>query len=264
MNILIVEDETMARKKLAAILEGLYPDMKIVGETDSVSGTISWLNDRSHKADIIFMDVELADGNCFEIFRQTDINASVIMTTAYDNYAVKAFEVESTDYLLKPVGPESVKRAVERCLARMGHGPEESGKAAENAGRGQEKSADESRTEAGHRNIRKRFLVRLNDTIVPVLVADIAYFYSEDKSTYLITRSGKKYVVDFSLDIAMEQLDHEAFFRISRNCITAMSAISRIVKMGSRYMIESIPAASFEMMVSRSRTDDFLHWLEER
>ena len=263
MNILIVEDETMARKKLAAILEGLYPDMKIVGETDSVSGTISWLNDRSHKADIIFMDVELADGNCFEIFRQTDINASVIMTTAYDNYAVKAFEVESTDYLLKPVGPESVKRAVERCLARMGHGPEESGKAAETAGREQEKSADEGRTEAGHRNIRKRFLVRLNDTIVPVLVADIAYFYSEDKANCLVVADGSRYIVDYTMDALEHRLDPDQFFRISRGCIVSRHAVKSVTRhLNGRLKLSVDPVCDTELLVSRARVDDFLAWLE--
>lgn len=237
MNVLIVEDEMMARKKLAATLTGLYPGMKIAGETGSVEETLSWLRDPSHKADIIFMDVELSDGNCFEIFRKTDIKANVIMTTAYDNYAVKAFEVESIDYLLKPVEEETLKRAVDRCISRQG----------------------------GRKGgTRKRILVKLNDTIVPVLVSDIAYLYAEDKSTYLVTKNRGKYIVDFSLDIAMEQLDHETFYRISRNCIISMQAISRIVKIGRRYKIDAQPAASFEMIVSRSRTDDFLDWLEEK
>ena len=169
--------------------------MKIAGETGSVEETLSWLRDPSHKADIIFMDVELSDGNCFEIFRKTDFKANVIMTTAYDNYAVKAFEVESIDYLLKPVEEETLKRAVDRCLSRQG----------------------------GRKGgTRKRILVKLNDTIVPVLVSDIAYLYAEDKSTYLVTKNKGKYIVDFSLEIAMEQLDHETFYRISRNCIISM------------------------------------------
>lgn len=255
MNVLIVEDETMARKKLASMLTGMYPDIHIVGETDSVSKTIAWIEDPGHHADVIFMDVELSDGNCFEIFRQTHIDANVIMTTAYDHYAVKAFEVESIDYLLKPIEPEPLRRAMERCRTRMsaaGRKPELSDTAPK-SGEG---------TDMAGRNIRKRFLVKLNDTIVPVLAADIAYFYSEDKATYLITRNGKKYIVDFSLDIAMEQLSPDDFFRISRNCIISVSAISSIVRIGSRFKIEAQPATSFEMMVSRSRTDDFLRWLE--
>ena len=260
MNVLIVEDETMARRKLASTLTELYPDIRIVGETGSVSGTIEWLGNPDHKADIIFMDVELSDGNCFEIFRQADIRAQVVMTTAYDHYAVKAFEVESIDYLLKPIEPETLKRAVERCRGRIAAS---AGQGAASAGQNTAPANSGTAAEQQGKSVRKRFLVKLNDTIVPVLSADIAYFCSEDKSTYMITRNGKKYIVDFSLDIAMEQLDRESFFRISRNCIISAAAISRIVRIGSRYRIEAEPSTSFDMMVSRSRTDDFLHWLEE-
>lgn len=100
--------------------------------------------------------------------------------------------------------------------------------------------------------------------IVPLKSSDIAYIYSEDKSTYVVTRNNRRYIVDFSLDIIMDQLSPETFFRISRNCIISMQAISSITKAGSRFRIESTPRASFEMMVSRSRTDDFLRWLEGR
>lgn len=234
MNILIVEDEMMARKSLAGTIERLYPDAVIAGQTGSVSETLAWLKDPSHHADIIFMDVELSDGNCFEIFRRTDIKAQVIMTTAYDSYAVKAFEVESIDYLMKPVEPEALRRAVDRCRKKIG------------------------------RHFKERFLVKLNDTIVPVKSSDISYIYSEDKSTYFVTRDYHRYIVDFSLDIIMDQLSPESFFRISRNCIISMQAISSITKTGSRFKIESTPRSSFEMMVSRSRTDDFLRWLEGR
>lgn len=253
MNILIVEDEIMARKNLANTLTRLYPDMKISGETGSVAETIAWLKNPENKADIIFMDVELSDGNCFEIFRQTDIRAQVIMTTAYDNYAVKAFEVESLDYLLKPVDETALKRAVGRCLARTG----------KDAGLPQsDRSADKD--PQGRKHPKERFLVKLNDTIVPVKTIEIAYFYSEDKATYIVTKSGKKYIVDFSLDIATCRLPDDVFFRISRNCIISLPAISSIIRIGSRFKIESAPASSFEMIVSRSRTDDFLRWLEGR
>lgn len=255
MNILIVEDETMARRSLANTIKRLYPEMDIVGETGSVTETLEWLGNPANSADIIFMDVELSDGSCFEIFRQTDIKSKVIMTTAYDSYAVKAFEVESIDYLLKPIEPEDLKRAVERCKAKT-----------ENADRITVPAlpARDTGDTPHSRHFKERFLVKLNDTIVPVKTADIAYFYSEDKATYLFTRDNRKYVVDFSLDIVMEQLDPVSFFRISRNCILAMSAISSIIRIGSRFKIESLPRPSFEMMVSRSRTEDFLRWLEGR
>lgn len=121
MNVLIVEDEIMAQKSLARVLAQHFPDMEIVGYTTSVKGTVAWLNNPENRADIIFMDVELADGECFEIFRQTEVKAKVIMTTAYDSYALKAFEAGSVDYLLKPVDASALKRAVARCRMSGGH-----------------------------------------------------------------------------------------------------------------------------------------------
>ena len=255
MNVLIVEDEAMARRSLANTLKRLYPETDIVGETGSVTETLEWLGNPANSADIIFMDVELSDGSCFEIFRQTDIKAKVIMTTAYDSYAVKAFEVESIDYLLKPIEPEDLKRAVERCKAKT-----------ENADRITVPTLPARDTGGTQhpRHFKERFLVKLNDTIVPIKTEGIVCLYSEDKSTYLVTRDGRKYVMDFSLDIALEQLDPSVFFRISRNCIISMSSISSIVKIGSRLKIEPSIPASIDMMVSRSRTEDFLRWLEGR
>ena len=120
-KVLIVEDELMAQKSLIRVLAKHYPDMDVIGTTTSVKGTVAWLEDPANKPDIIFMDVELSDGVCFEIFRQTEVKAKVIMTTAYDSYALKAFEAGSVDYLLKPIEPEYLKRAVSRCQSRSGN-----------------------------------------------------------------------------------------------------------------------------------------------
>ena len=115
MKVLIVEDEIMAQKSLTRVLMQNFSDMEIVGYTDSIKSTVNWLKDNPRFADVIFMDVELADGVCFEIFRQIEVNAKVIMTTAYDSYALKAFEAGSVDYLLKPIDSTALKRAVARC-----------------------------------------------------------------------------------------------------------------------------------------------------
>ena len=115
MKVLIVEDEIMAQKSLTRVLMQNFPEMEIVGYTNSIKSTVDWLNGANPNVDIIFMDVELADGVCFEIFRQVEVKAKVIMTTAYDSYALKAFEAGSVDYLLKPVDSVPLKRAVSRC-----------------------------------------------------------------------------------------------------------------------------------------------------
>ena len=252
MRVLIVEDEIMAQKSLTRILTQNFPDMEIVGTTGSVKSTLEWLKTPGNHADVIFMDVELADGECFEIFRQHEVKAKVIMTTAYDSYAIKAFEAGSIDYLLKPIDLSALKRAVARC--RMSGGGVDIESLLKAIG------SDST----PKKEYKERSIIRFNDRIVPVPTDDIAYVYSEEKTNYMITFSGNKYIIDTSLDVMAEDLDPEKFFRISRSCIIAMSAISSIIKQaGSRLRIISRPEASFEITVSRSRVDDFLAWLEK-
>ena len=252
MNVLIVEDELMAQKSLTRVLTQHFPDMNIVGTSTSVKGTVEWLNTPGNSADIIFMDVELSDGECFEIFRQTEVKAKVIMTTAYDSYALKAFEAGSVDYLLKPIDPDSLKRAVARC--RMSGGRIDAEALLKVLG-----SANVPKKE-----YKERYVVRFNDRIVPLQTSNIAYVYSEDKTNYLVTFDDQRYIIDSSLDVITEELDPEHFFRISRSCIVQMKAITSIIKQaGGRLKIVPEPKASFEMTVSRSRVDDFLTWLEK-
>lgn len=252
MNVLIVEDELMAQKSLQRVLLQNFPDMDIVGCTTSVKTTVEWLRKPENHADIIFMDVELSDGICFEIFRQTEVKAKVIMTTAYDSYALKAFEAGSVDYLLKPIDPDSLKRAVARC--RMSGGRIDAEALLKVLG-----SANVPKKE-----YKERYVVRFNDRIVPLQTSNIAYVYSEDKTNYLVTFDDQRYIIDSSLDVITEELDPEHFFRISRSCIVQMKSITSIIKQaGGRLKIVPEPKASFEMTVSRSRVDDFLAWLEK-
>ncbi|MBQ8812239.1 MAG: response regulator transcription factor [Bacteroidales bacterium] len=251
MNVLIVEDEIMAQKSLTRVLTQNFPDMSIVGCTSSVKSTVQWLKSPGNVADIIFMDVELSDGECFEIFRQVEIKAKVIMTTAYDNYALKAFEAGSVDYLLKPIDTSSLKRAVARC--RMSGGQVDVEALLKTIGSGN----------TTRKEYKERYIVRFNDRIVPLLTSNIAYIYSEEKNNYLVTFDEQRYVIDSSLDVISEELNPECFFRISRSCIISLKAIISIVKQaGGRLRILAAPESSFEMTVSRSRVDDFLNWLE--
>lgn len=250
-KVLIVEDEIMAQKSLIRTLTQNFPDMEIVGTAASVTGAVSWLDDPANKADIIFMDVELSDGECFEIFRQTEVTAKVIMTTAYDNYAIKAFEAGSIDYLLKPIDPAALKRAVARC--RMNGGMIDTEALMKALGN----------SSPAKKEYKERYIVRFNDRIVPLQTDSIAYVYSEEKTNWLVTFDGERYIIDTSLDVIGEELNPEFFFRISRSCIVSLKAISSIVKQaGGRLKVISNPEPSFEMTVSRSRVDDFMTWLE--
>lgn len=248
MKAFIIEDEIMAQKSLIRALSQNFPDIEVIGTATSVKGAVAWLKENT--TDIIFMDVELSDGICFEIFRQVDIKAKVIMTTAYDSYALKAFEAGSVDYLLKPVEADHLKRAVARCRMSGGRIDVDAlTRAIEGASQ--------------KKDYKERYIVRFNDRIVPLQTSNIAYVFSEDKNNYLVTFDDQKYIIDTSLDVIAEELDPEYFFRISRGCIVSMKAIDSIVKqMGGRLRLMVHPAPSFEMTVSRSRVDDFLKWLE--
>ena len=250
MRVLIVEDEIMAQNSLIRVLSQNFPDLDVVGTTTSVKGAVSWLRDPENSADIIFMDVELSDGVCFEIFRQVEVKSKVIMTTAYDSYALKAFEAGSIDYLLKPIEITDLKRAVARC--RMSGGNFDYEALAKALGMGQEK-----------KDYKEKYIVRFNDRIVPLQTSNIAFVYSEEKNNYLTTFDGERYIIDSSLDVISDELNPSLFFRISRGCIVNTKAIQSIIKQaGGRLLIKSNPPASFEMTVSRSRVDDFLGWLE--
>ena len=251
MKVLIVEDEIMAQKSLIRVLAQHFPDMSVVATTTSVKGTVDFLKSPENNVDVIFMDVELSDGVCFEIFRQVEVKAKVIMTTAYDSYALKAFEAGSIDYLLKPVDPEALTRAVSRCRTRS-----------------EQIDVDALLKALGgspaKKEYKERFIIKFNDRIVPLQASQIAYVYSEEKNNYLVTVDGQKYIIDSSLDVMNEELDPDCFFRISRSCIIAMKSITSILKQaGGRLRITAEPKSSFEMTVSRSRVDDFMTWLEK-
>ena len=263
MKALIVEDEPRAQRALENLLKANFPDVEVIGRTASVKETVDWL--AGNRPDVIFMDVELADGTCFDIFAQTSVDAQVVMTTAYDNYAVKAFEVNSVDYLLKPVEAEDLRRAVDRVKERLGKADGIDMTQVLEAFRKMQGGEEESMPIPVAGRKREKFLIRLNDRIVPVSVGDIAYFYSEAKNSYIVTRGGKSYVLDDSLDAVEAGLDPKAFFRISRGAIIAENVIDSAGKLlGGRLRLTLKPGipASTDLTVSRARADAFLDWLE--
>ena len=247
MKALILEDELRAREHMKKLIEEHFPSLEVVGSAGSVTEAVQWLMSNPDP-DVIFMDVELSDGLSFDIFTKVEINSPVIVTTAYDQYAIQAFEVNAVDYLLKPIELKDMQRAVARIASGEAKVP--SGEAVRNL-------LDQARKE--------KFLIKLNDRIVPVRVSDIAYFYSEDKNTYMVTEAGTTYVLDDSLDALVETLDPESFFRISRSCIIAEKSIDSVSKlMGGRLRISPKPGivSATDFTVSRARVDGFMKWLE--
>ena len=248
MKALIIEDEVRAREHLANLLVSHFPQMEVVGAIGSVKEAVEWISSNP-APDVIFMDVELTDGTSFDIFTQVDIPSPVVMTTAYDQYAVHAFEVNAVDYLLKPFGLPELQRAISRLT---------SGQVAKPSSEAVRNLLDQVRKE--------KFLIRLNNRIVPVRTADIAYFYSEAKNSFIVTTSGASYVMDESLDAIAGTLDPSAFFRISRSCIISEGVIDSVSRlMGGRLQVtprRGIPELT-DFTVSRARVDDFLAWLEK-
>lgn len=250
MTALIVEDEAMARAQLIKLLSNNFPDIEVVGQTDSICSTLDYL-EKKPEPEIIFMDVELADGDCFEIFRHKQVSSAVIMTTAYDSYAVKAFEAGSVDYLMKPINLRNLERAVERCRERVKDAPLDVERIIKAINGAQSK------------NYRERTIVRVGDKIIPIKYTDVAYFVSEEKSNYMILSDSAKYIIDSSLDALEDELNPDVFFRIGRGGIVSRNAIRSVERYyNGRLKLYLQPKPEEDMFVSRSRVDDFLQWLE--
>lgn len=250
MKALIVEDEAMARAQLVKLLTNNFQNIEVVGQTDSICGTVEYLG-ANPEPDIIFMDVELADGECFEIFRLKKISSSVVMTTAYDSYAIKAFEAGSVDYLLKPIRVSDLERAVARCKERK------------STGQMDVEAILKAIAPAREKHYRERSIVKLGDKIIPVKMVDVAYFISEEKSNYMVLHDNSRYIIDSALDALEADLDPDMFFRIGRGGIVNRNAVESVARhFNGRLKLNLRPRPDEEMFVSRSRVDDFLEWLE--
>lgn len=255
IKVLIVEDEIPAQLTLRRLIERCCAESEIVDMLTSVKSTIKWLEENPDGADVIFMDVELSDGVCFDIFDKVDIAANVIITTAYENYAINAFKRDTRDYLLKPIDEAELCRAWERCRERI---------EAKNAPNIEALLDMVRQKSANDKSFKKRFIVKAGDKIVIIPVEEIAYCYSEDKSTYAVNRNGTHRLLDYSLDTVQELLDPSLFFRISRSCIVSISSIDSISKhLGTRLKLQLNPRSEEDVIVSRSRTSDFLEWLDK-
>ena len=246
---LIIEDELPAAKRLGKLISKISDDIIIEATTDSIESSVKWLRDNKHP-DLIFLDIQLADGLCFEIFKKVTIDSFIIFTTAYDEYAIKAFELNSIDYLLKPVNEIYLAKAIEKyrsMKSRFQFNVKELIHIIENR-----KPAFKS-----------RFIIYVGDKIRTVNTVNIAYFYSMGKNTFLSTGEGKEYPVDFSLEKLESLVDPELFFRINRQYLVNFDAIANIVVFSrSRIKLELIPSAGNEVFVSNARAHEFRKWLD--
>lgn len=251
MTILIIEDEEPAYKRLQKMLKELEPDHTLHDQIVSVSSAVKWF--KENKApDLIISDIQLSDGISFEIFKQVDLKCPVIFTTAYDQYAIEAFKVNSIDYLLKPVKKDELEKAVKKFKALT---PATTVSAIDI------NKLLLSLQPAGT-EYKKRFVVRYGEHIKTIDIEEVVYFYTEDKATFLCTKDARRFVVDFNLDTLDSILNPKVFFRINRQYIISIHSIAEMFTYSkSRVLIKLNPPTKHETIVSTERSADFKHWL---
>jgi len=248
-DIVIIEDEMPAYKNLETFITKAGKNYRIIRWLNSVEQAVEWLEE-NQSPDLIFLDIQLSDGHAFDIFDKVTVQSPVIFSTAYDQYALKAFELNSVDYLLKPLSFEYVKKALEKY--QQFHAGRVVDSASVNKAISELKQLKRSYTE--------RFLVRSGDELISLPVDKIAWFYA-DKSTFCMTVEGRIFSLSGSLRQLETQLDPAQFFRLNRKVITNRKAIHQVKRhFGSKLNIQLEPAAEFKVLVSREKTSVFKRW----
>lgn len=257
MKVLIIEDEELAVKKLQKTLASVDATAQVVGVADSIRSSVSWLQENP-SPDLILMDIELADGQSFEIFDKVEVKSTVIFTTSYDEYALKAFKVNSIDYLLKPIQKEDLQAALEKLKGLKSLYGNNNASPSLNV----DSLVKELQQKLQPKEYRKRFLVKHAQKLVSVDVEEIAYFYSDGRLNFFKTNDNRKFVVDYTMDDLEEMLDPEQFFRISRAFYVSVNSIDQIHDyFGNRLLLNLKPAVDKEAVVSREKVTDFKKWM---
>lgn len=250
MNVLIVEDEKPAARRLSRILE--KQDIQVDQMLHSVAEAKEWFTQNDHP-DLIFLDIQLSDGLSFEIFEEIEIQSAIIFTTAYDEYALRAFKLNSIDYLLKPIDEEELANALEKYKSFQ---PKQQDVTMS--------FNDIKRLLSGEpeQSYKKRFTVKVGQHLKMIPVEDIECFYSENKGTYLFTKEGRNYLLETTLEHMEQELDPNNFFRISRKFFVNINAIKDIVAYtNSRLKVILQTFNEQELIVSRERVKSFKNWL---
>ncbi len=257
MRYIIIEDEQIAANRLKKLVTEIRPNYEFVMSLDSVEGATISLP--VLKFDLIFMDIQLADGLSFEIFDQIPLKKPVIFTTAYDQYAIKAFKTNGVDYLLKPIDPteleESIAKFESQVVASSKQDYQNDLKKILNTLGGGEVQKEE---------YKKRFVVKIGDHIKTIPIEEIKLFYSQDKTSFILTKEGRNFIIDFPLDRLVELLDPGNFFRISRKYIICLDAIDDMLSFSnSRLKLVVKHYEDENIIVARERVQEFKLWLDQ-
>lgn len=248
MKVVIIEDEQLAAEKLERYILKYDVSIEIVSKLSSISESVTWLENNSDY-DLLFMDIQLTDGLSFEIFNRTKINKPVIFATAFDEYAVDAFKVNSVDYVLKPITFTDVSKALTK-LKTM------------ETIFSSEKVMDVAKM-VEKKKVKDRFLVKLGNHIHSIKTNEIALFYAEGRTVYLVTNANKKYILDFKLEDLNTVLNQTEFFRVNRSFIVNINSIEDvIVYSNSRLKVIPKVTTDKEIIVSREKVSAFKTWFE--
>lgn len=251
MKIIIFEDERHNAERLIQLMQKSVPDVEVAGIIESVAEGTRWF-EQHHAVDVIFMDIQLSDGNCFEMFEKIEVRIPIIFTTAYDSFALQAFKVHSVDYLLKPIDPADLQRA----LAKLEHFRALSPAPVIDLN---------SIASAFFKREHTRFTGKINNQIVYVKAKDIAYVYLDGGLTWAVTHNNQKTPLDHSLDQLEKLLDKGLFFRINRQLIVHIDAIKKITAYyNNRLILQLFPVFEADAVISRERVHPFKSWLEGR
>jgi len=253
LKVLIIEDEQRAAERLKKMVLSIDSSIEVLKILDSIDNSVDWLKNNIHP-DLIFLDIHLSDGLSFNIFKQITINCPIIFTTAFDQYALKAFEINSIDYLLKPIDKNKLEVSIEKY-----HSIKNSFTSETNIDLQKLLSSISNKTNT----FRSRFLINKNDSLLIINIREIAYFYSEDKVSFIMTKDKKRYMFDESLDTIINELDPSIFHRINRQIIVSIDSIVKINNFFNyKLKLELNPNAEhLNTVISRAKVKEFKEWL---
>lgn len=261
MQVLLVEDEPLAVKKLERLLGEVAFDVKVMGITGSIRATVEWL-EANPAPDLIFLDIELSDGQSFEIFQRTRVKSPVIFVTSYDEFALQAFKVNSVDYLLKPVQKEDLANAIAKYRDLKTQYTREASPVSSSIEQLLLSLVSQNPAQPESREYRSRFLVKHLQKMISVDVSDIAYFWSEGRVNFFKTRAGQKHLVEYTMEELESMLDPRHWFRVSRQFIVSVPSVTEIHPyFNNRLKLHLTPKEPEEVTVSRERVPEFKVWM---
>ncbi len=254
MKVLLVEDESSVARDLRDVLWEIDPDIEVMAILESVKEVIEWINSSTELPDLGFFDIQIADGNSFEIFEHTEVAFPIVFTTAFDEYALQAFKVNSIDYILKPIKRSDLENALDKYRKMYPSSAQYEALL----------TVIQDLKDHQPKKYKKNFLVYFKDKILPLAVEDIAYFYLENQTVFCITHQKEKYFIDKSLELIQTQMNPDDFFRASRQVLVSRKAVkSASIYFSRKLKLELTPSFDREVVISKLNSSKFKQWLTE-